>query len=146
MILSGSCGSDENIVVFTDSEVIRLLSNDSTKTWERKIVLIDGQSAGYSECDLFTNIKYYSGNDSLIYSIGSQPDFCGGMKELLDSGYWEVLEESNQSNRIDRIAYYSINGDTTVKKIMEITAIFLTTENDIDNEVVRETYESRLPY
>jgi hypothetical protein len=137
-----SCGDKENIVVFTYSEVVRLLSNDSTKSWERKTLVIDGQSPEMSECDLYTSTEYISRNDSLIYITESIPDFCSGEIELLDSGYWDVLEESIISDRIDRIAYYSVDGDTTYKNIREITSIFLSLEHELNNSRIQESFEA----
>jgi hypothetical protein len=141
-----SCSDKENIVVFTSSEVIRLLSNDSNKFWERKQVIINGQPSEVSECELFTNTEYISRNDSLIYITTSMAEFCNGNPEILDSGFWDVLEESTISDRIDRIAYYSVDGDTTIKKMQEITSMLLVTENNTGSSVIQETFESTLPY
>jgi len=145
IFLLGSCSDRENIVVFTNSEAIRLLSNDSSKTWERRNVVIDGQTTDMSECELFSNTIYVSRNDSLIYLTKTLSDYCDGHSDLLDSGLWDVLEESTISDRIDRIAYYSFSGDTTIKNIRELTAIILTTEDDSGSSVLQETFESRLP-
>ena len=141
-----SCSDEENIVVFTSSEVIRLLSNDSSKFWERKQVIINGKPSEVSECELFTNTEYIRRNDSLIYITTSMAEFCNGNSEILDSGFWDVLEESTISDRIDRIAYYSVDGDTTIKKMREITSMLLVTENDTGSSVIQETFESTLPY
>lgn len=140
-----SCGDDENIVVFTESEVVRLLSSDSSKTWSRKDVVVDGQSPEIEECELLIEISYFSSNTEQIYIVESIDDFCGGVSEQLDSGSWEALEESNISDRIDRIAYYSGDGETTIKRIQEITSLFLTTEEDSDGSVIRETFVSEIP-
>jgi hypothetical protein len=140
----GACGDKENIVVFTYSEVIRLLSNDSSKSWDRKAMTIDGQAQETNECDLYSNTIYIHRNDSLIYIITSQSEFCGGEEVVLDSGYWDVIEESVISDRIDRIAYYSLDGDTTYKDLKEITSVFLTLESDIDDATVQESFESSI--
>ena len=117
LFLFTSCGEDENLVVFTESEVVRLLSNDSSKTWIRKVLTIDGQTPEISECELLIETKYFSSNAEQIYIIESIDDYCGGTSERLDSGSWEALEESNISDRIDRIAYHSGEGETRIKKI-----------------------------
>lgn len=145
VLLLCSCGNEENIVVFTRSEVIRLLSNDSTKSWERKRILSDGEPGSLSDCDLFTSTQYISEMDNLIFISRTDPDYCGGSSMKLDSGSWDVLEESLISDRIDRIAYYSVNGDTTVKEIRDISALNLTTEYLSNGTSIRETYESGLP-
>ena len=80
----------------------------------------------------------------MIYIIESIDDYCGGISERLDSGSWEALEESNISDRIDRIAYHSGGGKTTIKKILEITSLFLTTEADSAGLVIQETFEPAL--
>jgi hypothetical protein len=146
IFILGACGDKENIVVFTYSEAIRLLSNDSAKSWERKTMFIDGQSQEMPECDLYTNTEYISRNDSLIFITTSIPDFCSGNSEILDSGYWDVLEESIISDRIDRVAYYSVDGDTTYKKVLEITSLFLTLESDAGNSTIQESFEYTIPY
>lgn len=144
LFLFASCADDENIVVFTESEVVRLLSNDSSKSWIRKGITIDGQSPEISECELLIETKYFSSNTDQIYIIESIDNYCGGTTERLDSGSWDALVESNISDRIDRIAYYSGNGETKIKKILEITSIFLTTEVDSLGLVVQESFESTL--
>jgi hypothetical protein len=144
LFLFTSCGDGENIVVFTESEVVRLLSNDSSKSWVRKAITIDGQSPEISECELLIETKYFSSNTNQIYFIESTDEYCGGTSVRLDSGSWEALVESNISDRIDRIAYYSGNGDTKIKKILEITSIHLTTEADSLGLVIQETFESTL--
>lgn len=145
LLLITSCGNDENIVVFTEPEVVRLLSNDSSKTWIRKIVIENGQTPEIPECDLMTQTRYISSNSEQIYIIESIDDFCDGITEQLDSGSWEVLEESNLSERIDRIAYYSGDGGTTIKNIQEITSLYLRTEEEKDGTITEETFESSQP-
>ena len=144
LFLFTSCGEDENLVVFTESEVVRLLSNDSSKTWIRKVLTIDGQTPEISECELLIETKYFSSNTERTYIIESIDDYCGGTSERLDSGSWEALEESNISDRIDRIAYHSGDGETKIKKILEITSLFLTTEADSVGLVIQETFEPDL--
>ena len=144
LFLFASCGEDENVVVFTESEVVQLLSNDSSKSWVRKAITIDGQSPEISECDLLIETRYFSSNADQIYIIESIDDYCGGTSERLDSGSWEALVESNISDRIDRIAYYSGNGETRIKKILEITSVYLTTEADSLGQVLQEAFESTL--
>jgi len=145
LLLLCSCSDEEKIVIFNRAEVIRLLSNDSSKSWERRMMVIDGQPSDISECDLFTTTRYLSIKDSLLYITSTQSSYCNGNPVLLDSGFWDVLEEGINSDRIDRIAYYSVSGDTTIKQVSEITAIFLTTENNVSGTVIREIFESSLP-
>jgi hypothetical protein len=145
LLLFASCGEDENLVVFTEPEIVRLLSNDSSKSWIRKTITVDGQTPEISECELIIETKYYSSNTEQIYIVESIDDFCGGISEQLDSGSWDALEESNISDRIDRIAYYSGDGGTTIKYIKEITSLYLTIEEDKDGSMVQETFESSLP-
>ena len=145
LLLIASCGNDENLVVFTEPEVVRLLSNDSSKSWTRKIITVDGQTPEISECELSIETTYYSSNTEQIYIVESINEFCGGITEQLDSGSWEALAESSLSDRIDRIAYNSGDGVKTIKKILEITSIYLTTEEEKDGAIIQETFESSLP-
>jgi hypothetical protein len=145
LLLNASCGNDENIVVFTEPEVVRMLSNDSSKSWIRKMITVDGQTPEISECELLIQTKYFSSNTEQVYIIESIDDFCGGITEQLDSGSWEALEESGLSDRIDRIAYYSGQGGTTIKNIKEITSLYLTTEEENDGTIIQETFESSQP-
>lgn len=145
LLLIASCSNDENIVVFTEQEVVRLLSNDSSKSWIRKILTLDGQTPEISECELLIQTKYFSSNTEQIYIIESVDDYCDGITERLDSGSWEALEESNISDRIDRIAYYSADGGTSIKNIKEITSLFLTTEEEKDGTIIQETFEPLIP-
>ena len=105
----------------------------------------DGQPGNMTDCDLNTHTQFISKNDSLIYIIKSQKDFCDGSSTQLDSGLWDVLEESIISDRIDRIGYYSYDGDTIVKDIREITALFLTTEYNSGGILMQESFQSGLP-
>jgi len=145
LLLIASCSNDENIVVFTEQEVVRLLSNDSSKSWVRKIITLDGQTPEISECELLIQTKYFSSNTEQVYIIESIDDYCDGITERLDSGSWEALAESSISDRIDRIAYYSGDGGTTIKYIKEITSLYLTIEEEKDGSIVQETFESTLP-
>ncbi len=144
-LLFTSCGNDENIVLFTEPEVVRLLSNDSSKSWIRKIITEDGQTPEISDCELLIQTKYISSNTEKTYIIESIEEFCDGITERLDSGSWEALEESSISDRIDRIAYYSADGGTTIKNIKEITSLFLTTEVEENGILIQETFEPLLP-
>ncbi len=144
-LLFASCGNDENIVVFTEPEVVRLLSNDSSKSWIRKIITENGQTPEISDCELLIQTKYISSSTEQIYIVESISDFCNGITEQLDSGSWEALEESSLSERIDRIAYYSADAGTTIKNIQEITSLFLTTEEEKDGTIIQETFEPLLP-
>lgn len=139
-----ACGDKENIVVFNRSEVIRLLSSDTSKSWTRLDVTIDGIPNNYTECEMFTNTQYISRKDSLIYIISAQPEYCDGNSEIIESGLWDLFEESNISDRIDRIAYYSFEGDTIVKEMLEITSLYLSTKDDNTGVSIVETFESKL--
>jgi hypothetical protein len=143
-LLAGACGEEEKMVVFNRSEVIRLLCNDSTKSWERKAVSIDGQPADISECDLFAHMTLTTQNDSLKYLVKSQTAYCNNNTELLDSGLWEVLEESIVSDAIDRIVFYSVEGDTIIKSIGEVTSIYFTTKENSGGSVIQESFETAL--
>jgi hypothetical protein len=145
LLFIASCSNDENIVVFTEQEVVRLLSNDSSKSWMRKIITLDGQTPEISECELLIQTKYFSSNTGQIYIIESVDDYCDEIAERLDSGSWEALEESNISERINRIAYYSADGGTTIKNLKEITSLFLTLEEENDGAIIRETFEPLIP-
>lgn len=146
MTYTGSCGNDENIVILKKPEVIRLLSNDSSKTWNRVSLKFNDQDPGLTDCEIFINTRYISGSKGLVYISSTEEEFCGRSAEILDSGSWEVFQESSINERIDRIGYYSASGDTTYKMINEITALLLTVENDQDVDVVTEIYQSGLPY
>lgn len=139
-----SCSDKENEVFFNDNEVIRLLSNDSSKSWIRKSLIIDGQTSDLSECDLSHLTTFYSNSSGQTYIIETIPEFCGGNPVRLDSGSWEVLEESSISDRIDRIVYNSSDGGSSVKYIQQITSLFLNTEEDLSGSVVQESFESEM--
>jgi hypothetical protein len=145
LFLFASCSNDENIIVFTEPEVVRLLTNDSSKSWTRTAISIDGQIPEISDCELLIETKYFSSGTDQIYIVESIDDYCGGSSVRLDSGSWEALEESNISDRINRIAYYSGNGETKIKMILEITSLYLTTEVDSMDLVVREAFQSASP-
>lgn len=140
-----SCGDKENVVIFTQAEVIRLLSGDSVKAWLRMDVTIDGTPNNLSECDLFTSTRYISRNDSLIYMVESLADFCDGTSAALDSGYCKLYEESVISDRIDRIAYFSVRGDSTGKQLIEITSLYLILQENKESSVYTESFEYSFP-
>jgi hypothetical protein len=135
-----SCSDSENEVIFDRSEVIRLLSIDSSKLWIRNYLFENGQSAEIEECSLKTIINYKIRRDSLIYTISTSDQYCNTI-ELLDSGLWDVLEDGSFTGRIDKIVYYS-GEDSTVKKILEITSLRLGLEGFKEDSQYEEIFES----
>ena len=139
-LLFYSCSDEENMVVFNRSEVIRLLSNDSTKLWTRNHLFENGQLVEMEECSLRTTTSYKVRSDSMIYAISTSDQYCNTL-DLLDSGLWDVLEDGSSTGRIDKIVYYS-GEDTTVKKILEITSLILRLESIQGDLQYEEIFES----
>lgn len=135
-----SCSDDENVVTFNKSEVIRLLSNDTSKLWTRNHLFENGQSVEIEECSLKTIINYKIRSDSLIYTISTSDQYCNTI-ELLDSGLWDVQEDGSFTGRIDKIVYYS-GEDSTVKNILEITSLILRLESFKEDSQYEEIFES----
>ncbi len=119
------CAEEEKTIVFSESEVIRLLSGDTTKSWIRFSKKINGQDQELSECDLHVVTKFYIGDlDSLKYSIGKYPSDCGGDNTIIDEGIWQIISaESDIDNA--RIIEFISKGDTLTKNIDEITSLLL---------------------
>lgn len=140
VLLLLSCSDSENIVTFNRDEVIRLLSNDSSKTWLRKNYSENDQQIELEECSLKTETIYKHRNDSMIYTISTIDQFCDTVI-LLDSGLWDVAEDGSFTGRIDKIIYYS-GEDTLAKEILEITSLFLRLQRSKGETSYEEFFET----
>jgi hypothetical protein len=133
--LWNSCAEEEKIIVFTESELIRLLSGDTTKSWNRIAFFMDGQASSLEDCDLNTVTTFYvDDTDSLKYLIRSNPVLCNGDADTLETGYWRIIEKENNDDLRDKIEFV-VNEDTTLKIISRVTSRFLNLDQLGDEEV-----------
>lgn len=138
LIISGfiliQCAKDEKIVPFTESEVIRLLSGDTTKSWLRISFKLNGADEDLNDCDLHTITTFYlDTSDSLKYTIVSNPVYCQSEADTLELGDWRIMGQEENQNIADRIELI-FNGDTLQYQIDQVTSLYFNlsrSENDL---------------
>jgi hypothetical protein len=130
-----SCAEEEKNIVFTESELIRLLSGDTTKSWNRIAFFMDGEASLLEECDIGTVSTFYvDETDSLKFLIRSNPDLCNGNADTLEIGYWRIIERESNEDLMDKIEFV-VKEDTTLKSITRITSRFLNLNQSGDEEI-----------
>ncbi len=135
-----SCGETEKMVIFTEEELKGLVSGDTIKTWLRTNVSLDGQKADLSDCEVYSLTTFLHGEqDSLIYSISQNPDFCDGNEGLIEAGIYRV----NVDPLSNKGSLQFISGqDSLIKNIEEITSLFLRLRYTDASGIVEERFEA----
>lgn len=144
-LLHYHCAEEEKIVIFSESEVIRLLSGDSTKSWIRIAIKTNGQDQELTECDLRNVTKFYIGDlDSLKYSISKNPFDCEGDTLIINEGIWRIISAEDDIDMAEKIEFIS-KGDSLVKNINEITSLFLKLDWVENESLIEESFMVNLP-
>jgi hypothetical protein len=139
-----SCTEDNGFVGFTGDEFYRLLSNDSTKIWKKRIEKINGNTLDSDECHDLTLLEFGEvDNISQIryFEIKLDPESCEGDSSILRSGTWMLSINSEDPMPTDTIQFIT-GPDTTMKWIIEISAMNLTLESVQDGDELTESYTS----
>ena len=143
--LASNCSEDEKMVPFTESEVIRLLSGDTTKSWLRVSFQLNGADQGLDDCDLHTIMTFYIGtSDSLKYSIVSNPAYCQAEVDTLEMGYWRVLGSGENEDITNQIEFI-FEGDTLQQQIEQITSLYLNLSQSENELLFQSGYEAVIP-
>jgi len=122
------CGGDEDIIIFTVEQTARLLSNDTTKTWEITQRVVDGVTDELDVCELNTRLIFVKGSslagDSIILV-----DDCS--QEPVISGYWQVInvEEASPADTL----FFLLNPDTVILEDESVEVRYDTLLNVIEN-------------
>ncbi len=139
------CSDDDKIVPFTEDEVIRLLSGDTTKSWLRVSFQLNGSDQGSDDCDLHTVTTFYIGSlDSLKYTVVSNPDYCQSQTDTLESGNWRILGREENKDIADKIEFI-FEGDTLQQRIEQITSLYLILRGSENDLLFQSDYEAILP-
>jgi len=139
------CSKDEKIVPFTDSEVIRLLSGDTTKSWLRISFQLNGADQDLDDCNLYTVTTFYLGtSDSLKYTVVTAPDYCLSQADTLESGDWSILGQEQSQNIADKIQLIS-EGDTIQYQIDQITSLYLNLSRTAEDLLYHSRFEAIMP-
>ena len=140
-----NCTEDEKMVPFTESEVIRLLSGDTTKSWLRVSFQLNGADQGSDDCDLYTITTFYIGpSDSLKYTIVSNPVYCPSPADTLESGDWRILNRTDNQETADKIEFI-FEGDTLQKQIEQITSLYLYLSQSENELLFQSSYDAIIP-
>jgi len=143
--LISNCTEDEKMIPFTESEVIRLLSGDTTKSWTRVSFQLNGADQGLNDCDLKTITTFYIGaSDSLKYTIVSDPVYCQTQGDTLEVGYWRILG-SAEDEEIAKQIEFIIEGDTLQQQIEQITSLYLNLSQSENELFFQSSYEALIP-
>lgn len=140
-----NCNENEKMVPFTESEVIRLLSGDTTKSWIRMSFKMNGEDQALSDCELYTITTFYLGtSDSLRYRIVTNPAICQSQADTLETGFWRILGRDNDNEIADKVEFI-FDGDTTQQQINQVTSLFLTLNRSEDDNFYETVYEAVIP-
>ena len=144
-IILSDCAEDERIIPFSESELIRLLSGDTTKSWLRVSFQLNGADQGSDDCDLYTITTFYIGaSDSLKYTIVSNPDYCQSPTDTLESGNCRILGRTDNPDIADKIEFI-FEGDTLLQQIEQITSLYLYLSQSENELLFQSGYEAIIP-
>ena len=143
MLLTG-CGIDNGFAGFTGDEYYRLLTNDSSKVWKKNLEKLEGKALDSDICQDLTLLEFGKKDDfsqTLYFKVKLDPKSCGDNSSVLDSGTWMLSINSPDPIPTDTILFIS-GSDTTMKWILEISALNLTLESELNGEEFTESYFS----
>jgi hypothetical protein len=140
-----NCAEEERMVPFTESEVIRLLSGDTTKSWLRIAFELNGADQGMDDCNLYTITTFFiTSSDSLKYTIVSSPDYCQSQTDTLEIGDWRILSSGDNQDVADGIEFI-FEGDTVEQTIDRVTSIYLNLSRSANELFFQSRYQAILP-
>ena len=156
LLFVGCDNGGDTEVQFTQAQTERLLSNDSTKTWNLVSREIDDQPVTLEGCLLENELVFTKGSEGDASKLLFD-DSCD--ENAIFDGYWEVLNQSNLP-ATDTLIYLfnpdtlfqsedslAVDHDTLVNTIDRISSQFLTISRiDTINQTlvfIRENYEVR---
>ena len=143
LTLISSCYKHDHIVVFTSDEITRLISGDTTKSWETVKSVINGTENNGDPCAINTIRKFsFSKQDQTthLYEIYKNPGVCNGIDTLVETGEWYVIQGSPSVGIPDTLAVV-LDGDTLRSSIREITSIKLRLSGSVNNSQIEEDLE-----
>jgi hypothetical protein len=139
------CTEDVKVVEFTNTEVIRLLSGDSTKSWLRVSYKLDGHDHSLGECDLQAISTFYLDDfDSLKYVIRLNPVVCQSISDTLESGYWQIIGKFGKPDIAEKIEFVQ-NSDTISRDIVQISSLYLTLSGSEGESILETSFEAVIP-
>ncbi len=102
---------------------------------------VDGELADISECELRKIYTYEVFDDSLVYRVNSDPEFCENGPVEISQGEWSVLTLPTNNQVANRIQIIQ-GSDTLIKEIREITSLFITLQSSPGGESIVEAFEA----
>lgn len=130
---------------FTINEAERLLSGDTTKSWLRVSYVLDGQPGITDPCQLQTISTFYlDDSDTTRFVIASNPVVCASLSDTLETGYWRITGKPGNISIADSIEFVQ-HGDTVMRKIAEITSLYMTLTGSMDGSKLEESYQAIIP-
>ena len=149
-----ACVDEDSEVQFTAAQTGRLLSNDTTKTWNLVSRTHDDNPVTLDDCSLDNELIFAKGSGGAANKLLFD-DACDENK--IFDGYWEVLNQ-NDLLTTDTLVYLFnpdtlvktedelvVDHDTLINIIEKITSRFLTISRvetiDRSQIIVKESYE-----
>jgi hypothetical protein len=142
IILSG-CIKEDRFIDFSEAEIMRLISGDSTKQWVRTRQVIDGKEQNNDECILkhkLTFIYLSQSPDKIEYQIHRDPDICHLPDSIIESGSCHISDLKPGPNVKDTISFI-VGQDTTRYGINFITSLFLNIKCKKNGVITESDYE-----
>lgn len=129
---------EDNKIAFSAAQTGRLLSNDSTKTWNLVRKEVDDQISELEPCELENALVFGKAAGSALNTL-SFDDSCDQM--VIYDGFWEVLNQLELP--ISDTLIYLFNPDTLFKSEDSVFVDYDTLVNIIDQITSRNLTISR---
>lgn len=142
-MLTGCFPSEDAKPVYTTSQIIRLLTNDSTKVWFLMNQSVEGTSQSLSDCTLQDSIlltkrvNAKKKNKSTILNDSTQ---CMPAIIWPISGEWEVLD--NGLSKYPQDSIQTLGEDTVQARILLLTTHTLRLTYKHQDSIFEEIYQT----
>ncbi|HLF33331.1 MAG TPA: hypothetical protein VI583_03780 [Cyclobacteriaceae bacterium] len=142
--LAAACSPDENLEDFEEPEIIRLLSGDSVKQWDRVRLSVSGTNTVGDDCSIKLRLIfiYPDGSDpNLEYEFRTIADFCSGIDSSVSSGICLVIDNSAFPSGTTDLLKFTTSLDTVQYGLVRLTSRFLEINRLENGNLIEETFE-----